>query len=452
VSRIVVIGNGMAGARVVEELLARPGAERLRISVFGAEPIGGYNRLLLSDLLAGARTLDQIVLNPVEWYAQHGVELHTGVTVARIDHGTVLAAGARYAYDTLVIAAGSRPALPPLDGAPRPHVFGFRTLDDCTAILRHAQSARRAAVVGGGLLGLEVGRALMARGLDVEILQRAPRLMNQQLDHEPAALLHASVEALGMRVRLSASPVAVDAQALVLADGARVACDLVVFATGARPNVELAARAGLRVEHGIVVDDAMRARQNIYALGDCAQHRGIVHGLLAPAWNQAAVVADQIAGIPSSYRGTRPATKLKVSGVELATMGVAKPAEGDEVVRYSEPRRGVYKHLIVRDDRLAGATLLGDVRRAGPLMHALDSGSPLPPDRAELLFDLGREPTLADLPASAQICDCNAVTKGEIQACAAAGQDIALTTRAGTGCGGCRDHVREIARAVRAAA
>jgi nitrite reductase (NADH) large subunit len=456
--RLVVIGNGMAGARLVEEISDRGGEDRFSITVFGREPQGNYNRLRLSKVLAGSQDPREIFLNPVDWYEDNGIVLRAGVTVASIDlraKTVTTAEGDQSPYDKLIIATGSRPWLPPIpglygrDGALKPGIFGLRTIGDCESMLAWAPTARRVAVVGGGLLGLEAGRALLDRGLEVEIVQRGGRLLNLQLDEEGAAILRRSVEELGMRVRLDASTRRVIGDArpegLELEQRSVVACDMVVFATGTRPEVELAARAGLVVERGIVVDDRLHAigHDDVYALGECAQHRGDLYGLVAPLWEQAAVLADRLTGAnPSAeYHGSKLATKLKASGVELATMGVVEPEhEDDEVVRFSEVKRRVYKTAIVRDGKLIGAILLGDLSRASFLAQAFDQGSALPEDRAALLFDLGRgsdAPGIAELADDALVCNCNGVSKADISACVAAGgrslPDVAAATRATTG-------------------
>jgi nitrite reductase (NADH) large subunit len=467
--RLVVIGNGMAGARLVEDVLDRGGGERFAITIFGAEPHGGYNRILLPGVLAGSEDRREIFLNPVRWYEDNGVALHAGVQVVDVDRRarTVIAAdGAKHAYDKLVIATGSRPSFPPLeglhldDGALKPGVFGFRTIADCDAMLACAREARSVAVVGGGLLGLEAGRALLERGLEVDVVHRPPRLMNQQLDEEAAAILRKSVERLGMRVHLDTATTRLigkaRAEGLAFADGTWISCDMVVFATGIRPNTELAACAGFAVERGIVVDDTLRVRDcdDVYAVGECAQHRGAVYGLAAPVWEQTAVLADRLTGADptAQYRGSKLVTRLKVSGVELATIGIPEPEhEDDEVVRFSEPRRGVYKTAIVRDGKLVGAILLGDVAKAAFLTQAFDQGTALPKERAALLFDLGG--TLTELgatgqPDDAEICRCNGVSKAEICASVLAGKrslhEVAATTRAGTGCGSCRAQVVQL--------
>jgi len=467
--RLVVIGNGMAGARTVEEILERGGGERFAITVFGDEPHGNYNRISLSNVLAGSEDPRDIFLNPLGWYEEHGVALHAGLRVVRVDpHARVAVSedGARHPYDVLVIATGSRPHIPPIDGLRddagelKAGVFGFRTLEDCDRMLAWAEEARRAAVVGGGLLGLEAARGLKERGLDVEVVHRPSRLMNLQLDEHAAELLRASVERLGIGVRLNASTVQALGDGRVtglrLADGAEVACDMVVVAAGIRPNVDLAVQAGLTVERGIVVDDAMRCvdDERIFAVGECAQHRGELYGLVAPLWEQAAVIADRLARRDEHavYRGSKLATKLKVSGVELATMGQPGPEHpDDEVVRFWEPKRGVYKAAVVRDGKLVGATVLGDTSRVPFLMQAFDRGTALPEERVQLLFDLAGPPEqvgAAALPDDAQVCNCNGVSKGQITACVQAGcrtlREVMAGTRAGQGCGSCKGQVAEL--------
>jgi nitrite reductase (NADH) large subunit len=470
--RLIVIGNGMAGARVVEDIVDRGGAERFAITVFGAEPHGSYNRTLLPGVLAGAEDPRDILLNPAEWYEENRIALHAGVQVVGIDRRrrTIATAdGATHAYDTLVIATGSRPFFPPVDGlqledgALKPGVFGFRTMADCEAMLAWARDARGVAVVGGGLLGLEAGRALLERRLAVDVIHRAPRLMNLQLDAEAAAILRTNVERLGMRVHLDAAITRVlgkaRAEGLEFANGTWISCDMVVLATGIRPNTDLAARAGLAVERGIVVDDAMRVRDcdDVYAVGECAQHRGATYGLATPIREQTAVLADRLTGADPAarYGGSTLVTRLKVSGVELATIGIAEPEhENDEVARFSEPRRGVYKSAIVRDGKLVGAILLGDLAKAPFLTQAFDQGTALPKDRAALLFDLaGPPPELGATgqPDDAEVCRCNGVSKGAIRASVLAGQrslpQVAAATRAGTECGSCRAQVVQLIEA-----
>jgi nitrite reductase (NADH) large subunit len=467
--RLIVIGNGMAGARAVEEILDRGGSELFAITMFGDEPHGNYNRISLSNVLAGSEDPAGIFLNPLDWYHHNDITLHAGMRATSFDRfaKTVTAAdGTTHGYDKLIVATGSRPFFPPIegmldDGEPLAGVFGFRTIADCDAMLDCARGARRAAVIGGGLLGLEAARGLLERGMEVHVIQRAERLMNVQLDGRAAAILRRGVEELGIHVRLATSTTRVCGEGarvsgLQFGDGSTLDCDMVVVTAGIRPNTELAASAGLVIERGIVVDDAMHAldEPDIYVVGECAQHRGMIYGLVAPLWEQAVVLAEQITGTnpKAEYHGSKLATKLKVSGIDLATMGIAEPEhDDDELVTFSEPKRRVYKTVIVRDGKLVGATLLGDVSKVSFLMQAFDRGMVLPEERVSLLFDLGApEPatSVAELPEDVQVCNCNGVTKGAIQTCVQDGAKtmsaVAAATRAGSGCGSCKGQVMEI--------
>ncbi len=467
--RVLVIGNGMAGARVVEEILDRGGGDAFEIVMFGEESGGNYNRISLSNVLAGSEDPEEIFLNPLEWYEENDVTLHSGVRVERIDRfaRTVTASdGSVHAYDKLIIATGSRPWYPPVenmygaDGDLRPGVFAFRTMADCDGMLAWAAEANRVAVIGGGLLGLEAARGLQERGLEVEVVERSPHLMAQQLDPEAGAILRRSVEEMGIRTHVGVTTARIlgdrAIEGVAFVDGTEVACNMVVFATGIRPNAEIAARAGLVVERGIVVDDGMRCEDEeaVYAVGECVQHRGQVYGLVAPLWEQAIVLADRITGADphAEYHGSKLVTKLKVSGIELATMGMVESEdERDEIVRFSEPRRRVYKTVIVREGKLIGAILLGDLSKVSFLTQAFDRGTVLPEERVSLLFDLGGPPeevSVAELPDDAQVCNCNGVSKGDIQACVAAGKrtlrEVSAHTRAGSGCGSCKEQVLDI--------
>jgi NAD(P)H-dependent nitrite reductase large subunit len=465
---LVVIGNGMSGARTVEEILARGGAEQFNIAMFGGEPFGNYNRILLSAVLDGSQAAAEISLNPLVWYEQHGIRLHAGVRATRIFRFArrVLGAdGSEEPYDNLVIATGSRSFIPPLpgltqsDGSMKPGIFGFRSLDDCRRMADYASGKKRAAVVGGGLLGLECAHGLQSFGLEVHVIHRSPHLMNQQLDSAAGAILKSLMEEMGILVHLGADTRRVlgdeRVSGLEFSNGETLECDLVVFATGIKPNSEIASQAGLTVERAIVVDNQMRTDDSrIYAVGECVQHRGQTYGLVAPIWEQVKVLADQITGANSkaAYHGSKVATRLKVAGVELASMGLTEPGEQrDEVVQFTEPRRGTYKKLIIRDGRLMGGILLGDSRRAASLQHAFESSAPLPAERINLLFDIGASPkrvTLAEIPLDVQICSCHAVSKGALVECVKNGrrtiEAVRETTRAGLACGSCEAMVREI--------
>ncbi|MDQ3721521.1 MAG: nitrite reductase large subunit NirB, partial [Actinomycetota bacterium] len=328
-------------------------------------------------------------------------------------------------------------------------------------MLESARGATRAAVIGGGLLGLEAARGLLERGLEVHVVHRTERLMNVQLDGQAAAILRRGVEELGIHVHLETSTTRLEDEhgrvtGLRFGDDSTLDCDMVVVTAGIRPNIDVAAQAGLEVERAIVVDDAMRAvdEPDIYVVGECAQHRGQVYGLVAPLWEQAIVLAEQITGTnpKAAYHGSKLATKLKVSGIDLATMGIAEPEhDDDELVTFSEPKRRVYKTVIVRDGKLVGATLLGDVSKVSFLMQAFDRGMVLPDERVTLLFDLGAPApatSVAELADDVQVCNCNGVTKGAIRSCVRNGartmSAVAAATRAGSGCGSCKGQVLEI--------
>jgi len=497
--RLVVVGNGMAGMRAVEEILERGGADQFEVTVFGDEPYGNYNRILLSNLLAGAETEDEIFLNTPEWYADNDIRLRAGVRITGLDrYARVVTAddGTVTPYDKLIIATGSRSFIPPIngligaDGELPGGVFAFRTIDDCRSMIGFAAERRTAAVIGGGLLGLEAARGLQTYGLAVHVIDAAPTLMNQQLCAEAGGILRRGVEALGITVHpgartariLLADGAQAEAEAggggevgpgrgdrgagpthgggravgLEFADGTRLDVDMIVVAAGIRPNVDLGLRAGLTIERGIVTDDQLRSvdDSDIYVVGECAQHRGQVYGLVAPLWEQATVLAEHITGTnpDAAYHGSKIATKLKVAGMAVAAMGL-KDAEhpDDEVVRFVEPRRGVYKSVIIRDGKLVGATLLGDTARSASLIEAFDRGLPLPEERLQLLFDIGlpaADVGAAEMADDAQVCNCNGVSKGKIVACVQGGvksvPGVMNATRAGKGCGSCKALVKEI--------
>ncbi len=466
--KLLVIGNGMAGARTVEEILARGGGEHFAITVFGDEPYGNYNRILLSNVLNGSQNSTEIFLNGLDWYEQYGITLRAGVRVdviARPHKALHADDGEWHQYDKLIIATGSRPSIPPVaalkqsNGDLRPGIFVFRTLDDCRRIADYAATCRRAVVIGGGLLGLEAARGLLNRGVEVHVIHLTGHLMNQQLDPQAGAILKHTIEAMGIQTHLKKLTKAVlgdtKVTGLAFEDGTTLDCDMIVIATGITPNVEIGSRWGLATERGIVVDDQMRSSDpDIYAVGECAQHRGRVYGLVAPLWEQAKVLADHITGAnpDAAYQGSRIATKLKVMGVELASMGVIAPdGEHEDVVQFMEPKRGIYKKLIIRDGRLAGGILLGDISKAAYLMQAFDRGIRLPEERLALLFDTGApsaQVTLDEMPDSVQICNCNGVSKGTLVNCVTGGKrslkGVMEATRAGTGCGSCKTLVGEL--------
>ena len=467
---LVVIGNGMAGARAVEDVLALGGAEQFDITMFGDEPYGNYNRIMLSNILSGIQDATEIFINPLAWYEENSITLHAGARVTDIDrasHMVLAANGVKAHYDKLLIATGSRAFIPPIKGARlesgdmRPGVFGFRNIDDCNGIMATAKRSRKAAVIGGGLLGLEAARGLMNHGCEVHVIHLGKHLMDAQLDASGGAILRSTMEKMGVHIHLEKSTAEIlggegAVTGLAFKDGSTLDCDMVVVSAGIRPNAEIGHSAGLTVERAIVVDNHMRSvdDMNIYVVGECAQHRGRVYGLVAPLWEQAKVFAEHITkhNIDSTYHGSKLATKLKVMGVELASMGITEPQEErDEVIQFTEPKKGTYKKLIVRDGRLVGGILMGDISKAAYLMQAFDRDSPLPDERLGLLFDIGtpsQKVTLDEMPPDTQICNCNGVSKGAIGACVASGKKSAkavmAATRAGMGCGSCKSLVGEV--------
>jgi len=483
--KLVVVGNGMAGARVVEEILKRA-PMRFEIVMFGAEPYGNYNRILLSNVLNGSQAATEIFMNPLAWYQQNDITLHAGVRATQIDRarkiviGTPLAKNAlAYAldaakdssaglveesYDHVIIATGSRPFIPPMEGFGRPGTFLFRTIDDCDRIADYAKSCKKAAVIGGGLLGLEAARGLLTHGVEVTVLEAAPQLMIAQLDAESGQMLRATMENMGIKVKCETITTKIIEEngritRLEFKDGTTLETDMVVVSAGIRPITEIATASALTVNKGIVCDDQMRTSDpKIFSVGECVEHRGKIYGLVDPIWEQANVLADVLTGVKpnSAYLGSKLGTKLKVMGVELASMGETKPSQpDDEVVVYREPSRGVYKKLIVRENKIAGAILLGEIDTAGVLMQMFLGGTTVSSRRADLLFGTSSgAPVLSvfDLPDHAQICNCNGVSKGAIKEAIQIGKcssvsRIGACTKAGMGCGSCKSLVAQLIEA-----
>jgi nitrite reductase (NADH) large subunit len=468
--KMVVVGNGMAGARAVEEVLARGGADKFDIVMFGAERYGNYNRILLSNILSGVSDPADIFINPLDWYVDNDIVLHAGHHVTSIDRAARVVTsdkGQREPYDVLLIATGSRAFIPPIPGlhdgdSLRPGVFGFRTIDDCNDIAATAKISGKAAVIGGGLLGLEAARGLLNHGAEVHVVHLGGHLMDFQLDTQGGAMLAREMEKMGVSIHLSKSTTNArlnpngSIAGLEFEDGSSIDCDMIVVSAGIRPNAEVGRDCGLTVERAIVVDNHMRSVDDprVYVVGECAQHRGQVYGLVAPLWDQAKVFADHVTqtNLAAQYHGSKLATKLKVMGVELASMGITEPEHPtDELIQFIEPSKGTYKKLIVRDGRLVGGILMGDISKAAYLMQAFDRDTALPDERLSLLFDIGapaQAVTIDEMPDDTQVCNCNGVSKGAIGACVLAGAKSATTvmkaTRAGMGCGSCKKLVGEV--------
>ncbi|WP_440899104.1 FAD-dependent oxidoreductase [Actinosynnema sp.] len=469
--RVVVVGHGMAGARFAEEVLRRdPGGERVGLTLLGAERHPAYNRVLLSSVVAGALPPESVLLHAPDWAERSAVDLRLGASVGKVDRvrRVVQVDDGEVPYDALVLATGARPWLPPVagltgvDGVLAPGAVAFRTLDDCAAITSAARPGAPVVVLGGGLLGLEAARGLVARGCLVTVVHPRSHLMERQLDAGAGRVLARALGGLGVELRLGAVAERYEpGEGLLLADGTRLAADLLVVAAGVRPSVELAAQAGIAVDRGVLVDDALRTDDpRVHAIGDCAQHEGAPTGLVQPAWEQAAVLADRLTGTDPAarYRGGGAVTRLKARDVDLVALGEAHVGVDDEraeVLALEDPARGRYAKLVLRDDRVAGAILLGVPDAAAAVTQLYDRGLPAPSDRLGLL--LGRalpagavaEASPADLPAGAVVCRCNTVSKGQLVSAWRAGArsvpGLVEATRASTGCGGCRDAVCGIA-------
>ncbi len=370
--RLVVIGNGMAGMRTVEELLAIA-PDRYRITFFGDEPHGNYNRVLLSALLTGEKDLTEIITHDRAWYAGQGIELNAGndkaiIGIDRTNRRVHARDGSTAAYDRLLIATGSKAVIADIPGNGLDGIISFRDISDVETMLAYAQSHRHAVVLGGGLLGLEAANGLAVRGMDVTVAHNRDLLLNRQLDRPASQLLQAELTQKGLRFQMNAKISALlddgngHVAAVELADGSRLPCDLFVMAIGIRPNIRLAQTAGLYCEQGIVVNDALQTLdESIYAVGECIQHRGETFGLVAPLFEQAKVCANHLSGLGTAHYMTLPtATKLKVTGINLFSVGDFLGAAGTESIYYHDAGAGIYKKLVVKDDRLVGAVLYGD--------------------------------------------------------------------------------------------
>ena len=394
--RLVVAGNGMAGMRAVEELLKLGVADRFQITVFGAEPRGNYNRILLSPVLAGERQADDIMLHRPSWYTRRGITLHSGDPIVEIDRKRRIVRSRRgtvASYDRLLIATGSDPIVLPLPGKDLPGVVTFRDLDDVNRMLERTGGDRRAVVIGGGLLGLEAAHGLSLRGMHVTVAHLMDTLMERQLDAPAGALLKAALEKRGIEFRMRARTQQIVGHGRVMAvefeDGASVPADLVVMAVGVRPNMDLAKRAYLACDRGILVDDTLQTYDPaIYAVGECVQHRRQTFGLVAPLWEQARICAQHIAEIGvSRFSGAINATQLKVSGIEVFSAGDFSENVKRESLVLSDKRRGVYKRIVLEGNKICGAVLYGDVREASRLRELIADQTDVAAIRDQLLFD-----------------------------------------------------------------
>ncbi|MDR3418181.1 MAG: FAD-dependent oxidoreductase [Nevskia sp.] len=389
-----MIGNGMAGMRVIEELL-RIAPDAYDITVFGAEPHGNYNRILLSPVLAGEKRFEDIVLHDLAWYARQGIVLHSGDAVVAIDRRRRVVrtqSGREEPYDRLLLATGSTPNRLPIPGKDLPGVLTFRDLQDVNAMLAAARRHRRAVVIGGGLLGLEAANGLLQQGMDVTVVHGLDVLMERQLDAYASALLRRSLEARGIQFVLGARTVAVEGTdhvtGLRFADGQTLAADLVVMTAGVTPNAALAREAGLQCGRGVLVDDTLQTYDpRVYAVGECVQHRNATYGLVAPLWEQARVCAAHLGGVGHlRYTGSLVSTSLKVTGIELFSAGNFAGGDGCEVLILRDPDAGVYKRIVLKDNRVVGALLYGDARDGAWYLQLMQERRDVGGLRDRLLF------------------------------------------------------------------
>ena len=460
--RLVVVGNGMAGMACLEQILKY--GPRFHVTVFGDETHVNYNRILLSSVLAGEKDPDDIVLHPREWYQTNGIDLRLGVRIVDVDADRKTVTGddgSVTPYDTLLLATGSSAWMPPIDGLDKSGVFVFRTLDDTRALIERSGPGTKAVVIGGGLLGLEAARGLQVQGSDVTVVHLMPSLMERQLDADGGQYLLMKLEAMGIRVLLGRTTTAVvgngHAEGVALLDGKCLEADLVVVAAGIRPNVGLAIKAGLNVNRGVVVNDHMEtSAEDIFAVGECVEHRGVCYGLVAPLFEQGKVLAATMTGNRGpTYTGTVQAAKLKIAGVDVFSAGDWSE-QNAEPVRYEDRAFGVYKKLTVRDGRLAGVILVGDTSDSHRYMEWLRNDTDLAEHRRHLLFpppgaDAGLD--VAEMADSATVCGCIGVTKGTIiHAIHERGvntlSQLKECTRASTSCGSCTSLCQDLLRAV----
>jgi nitrite reductase (NADH) large subunit len=462
--RLVVVGNGMAGIACVEQILSH--THDFEITVFGDETHVNYNRILLSSVLAGEKEADEIVLNGIDWYHQHGITLRLGVRVDHIDRANRLvygSDGSRVAYGNVILATGSIPSIPPIEGKDKEGVYVFRTMDDTRKLIESASRGRKAVVIGGGLLGLEAARGLQVRGCDVTVVHRSKNLMSRQLDATGGHFLQRAMENLGLRVLLHHQTSAIlgneHVEGVRFSDGSEIEAELVVIAAGIRPNAYLAKAAELNVREGIVVSDYLQTSDpRIFAVGECTEHRGVTFGLVAPLYEQAKVLAAKITGNATApFEGATLATRLKIMGVDVFSAGAYEAKDpGVEVVRYEDAALGVYKKLLLKDNRLYGVILIGDASDEIRYKNWLRTGEDLSGQRGHLLFAppaVDEGVNVAAIPDSETICGCMGVTKGAIiQAIHTHGiltmSELKERTRASTSCGTCTATCSGILKAV----
>jgi nitrite reductase (NADH) large subunit len=464
--KLVVIGNGMAGCRAVQEVLRRD-PDRYEIAIFGAEPRVNYDRIMLSPLLAGEKSFADIVINDEAWYAENRITLHSGRAVLGIDRKAKVVqaqGGIAVPYDRLILATGSDPIRLPLPGADLAGVVTFRDLDDVEAMIAAARPGARAVVIGGGLLGIEAAYGLVRRGMAATVVHLMDVLMERQLDASAGFLLAGALAEKGVETVLGAVSEEIVGEngrvaGLKLKDGRVLPCELLVMAVGIRPNARLAAEAGLLVNRGVVVDDAMRTSDpTILAVGECLEHRGQCYGLVAPIWDMCRTLADTLTGGAAAYHGSALSTRLKVSGVDVFSAGKFGGGEGCEDIVFRDAGRGVYKRVVLEEGKVAGAVLFGDAADGAWYFELMRSGADVADIRETLIFGQtiteglrGLDPSsaVAAMADTAEICGCNGVCKGQITS-AIAGDGLTTldavrgVTKASASCGSCTPLVEQL--------
>ncbi len=465
--RLVLIGNGMAGVRTVEELLKiKP--DHYDITIFGAEPHPNYNRILLSPVLAGEMQVKDIILNELDWYAENKIKLHTGKqikTIDRVKRKVIAEDGTEEEYDRLLIATGSTPFMLPIPGNDLPGVIGYRDIKDTDEMIDAATRHKHAVVIGGGLLGLEAANGLKLRGMDVTVVHLGPWLLERQLDEVAGKMLQKSLEDKGLKFLLQTQTEALiqgesgRVAAIRFKDGLQIPADLVVMAAGIRPNYALAEKSGIHCNRGIVVNDTMQTYDpKIYAVGECVSHRGIAYGLVAPLFEQAKVAANHLAGYGiGRYTGSVTSTKLKVTGIDLFSAGEFMGGEGTEEIILNDPYGGVYKKLVIKENKLVGGVMYGDTADGPWYFQLLKDGRDIHDIRDSLIFgqnlvgDVGHagNSKAAEMADSAEVCGCNGVTKGTIvKAIKEKGlfalDEVKKHTKAASSCGSCAGLVEQI--------
>ena len=459
--RLVLAGNGMAGVRALEEIVSRA-PHSFSITVFGAEPHGNYNRIMLSPVLAGEKTFADIVTHDHAWYEQNGIELIAGEAATAIDRDNRVVTGANGTmrpYDVLILATGSNPVIIPFPGHDLPGVIAFRDIADVGTMLAASRTHRHAVVIGGGLLGLEAANGLARNGMDTTVLHLMPTLMERQLDPVSAGLLKTELTRRGMTVLTEANTKAIHGagkvEAVELTDGRMLKADLVVMAVGIRPNTALAKSSGLDVGRGVQVDDGMRTSDPaIYAVGECVEHRGAVFGLVAPLFDMAKILADRVTNTAeSAYNPAVTGTRLKVTGIDMFSAGDFTGDDTTDAIVFRDASRGVHKHLVVREDRLIGAVLYGDARDSAWYFDLIRDRTDISAIRDVLVFGPGAagdgDSSVENLPDTAEICGCNGVSKGRILTAIAelkltSVDEVRARTKASASCGSCTCNVEKL--------